>query len=82
MTEYLTRAERRRCPTARELDCLRLSYRGLTYREVGECLGISHETVANHLRRVRIRLRAHTTREAVWLAIRAGLLSDAERIAG
>ena len=50
--------------TPRQLELLRLYATGLTARQVGEQLGISHQTVRKHLDNAYLRIDIHTRAEA------------------
>jgi len=56
----------------RELDVLRLAARGLTNRQIGHELGISHRTVQGHLQSVYGKLGVNSRTEAVTEALRRG----------
>ena len=58
--------------TERELDVLRLAARGMTNREIGHDLGISHRTVQGHLASVYEKLDVSSRTEAVTEALRRG----------
>lgn len=58
--------------TERERTVMRWMAAGKRQAEAASLMGISERTVENHLRRVRRRLGASTTAEAVRIAIRAG----------
>lgn len=58
--------------TERERTVMRWMAAGKRQAEAASLMGISERTVENHLRRVRRRLGASTTAEAVRMAIRAG----------
>jgi DNA-binding NarL/FixJ family response regulator len=58
--------------TQRELDVLRLAARGLTNREIGHELGISHRTVQGHLASVYEKLGVNSRTEAVTEALKRG----------
>jgi DNA-binding NarL/FixJ family response regulator len=60
--------------TARELEVLRLAADGLTNRQIGRRLGISENTVKNHIRNVLEKLHLHTRMEAVLYAVREQLI--------
>ena len=60
--------------TARELEVLRLVGLGLSIRDIAHELVLSVSTVRNHIYRVRTKLRAGTTLDAVFAARRWGLL--------
>jgi len=58
--------------TQRELDVLRLAAHGMTNREIGHELGISHRTVQGHLASVYAKLAVNSRTEAVTEALRRG----------
>jgi DNA-binding NarL/FixJ family response regulator len=58
--------------TARELEVLRHAARGLTNREIGHQLEISHRTVQGHLANIYGKLGVNSRTEAVTEAIRRG----------
>ncbi|MFO7741553.1 MAG: response regulator transcription factor [Anaerolineae bacterium] len=58
--------------TPREIDVLRLVARGMTNREVGRELGISHRTVQGHLASIYGKLGASSRTEAVTEALKRG----------
>jgi DNA-binding NarL/FixJ family response regulator len=58
--------------TQRELDVLRLAAHGMTNREIGHELGISHRTVQGHLASVYDKLGVNSRTEAVTEALRRG----------
>ncbi|MGD2178512.1 MAG: response regulator transcription factor [Anaerolineae bacterium] len=58
--------------TPREIDVLRLVARGMTNREVGRQLGISHRTVQGHLASVYGKLAVSSRTEAVTEALKRG----------
>jgi DNA-binding NarL/FixJ family response regulator len=58
--------------TQRELDVLRLAARGMTNREIGHELSISHRTVQGHLASVYEKLAVNSRTEAVTEALRRG----------
>ena len=60
--------------TRREREVLELVAEGLGQREIGGRLGIGTETVRAHLQKVRKRLSATTSTQAVAKAMRLGLL--------
>lgn len=60
----------------RERDVLRIVALGHTNAEAGEQLGISPETVRNHIRNARDRLGARTKAHAIALAFQQGLFED------
>jgi DNA-binding NarL/FixJ family response regulator len=58
--------------TQRELDVLRLAARGMTNREIGHELDISHRTVQGHLASVYEKLGVNSRTEAVTEALKRG----------
>jgi len=61
--------------TGREVDVLTRLARGYTYREVARQCGISHNTVAFHVKQIYDKLHANSRSEAVYRAINDGLIS-------
>lgn len=60
--------------TRRELEVLEGAARGMTNRAIGKQMGISENTVKNHLRHVHRKLRAQSRTEAIMRAVHYGLL--------
>jgi len=60
--------------TPREVEILQGIAKGLTYAELGEWLGISHQTVPVHIKNIYRKLAARNRSEAVYEAHRWGLL--------
>jgi two-component system NarL family response regulator len=60
--------------TGRELGVLELAAEGLTNRQIGRRLGISENTVKNHIRNILEKLHLHSRMEAVLYAVRAELI--------
>jgi DNA-binding NarL/FixJ family response regulator len=58
--------------TPREIDVLRLVARGMTNREAGRELGISHRTVQGHLASIYDKLHVSSRTEAVTEALKRG----------
>lgn len=61
--------------TPRELDVLRLAAEGLPNSRIGERLGLSVNTVRNHMQSAISKLGAHSKLEAVSVAVREGIIS-------
>ena len=61
--------------TPRELDVLRLAAEGLPNAGIGERLGLSVNTVRNHMQNAIGKLGAHSKLEAVAVAVREGIIS-------
>lgn len=59
----------------REMDVIRLTARGMTNREIGTALGISHRTVQGHLASVFMKLDVNGRTEAVTEALRRGWIT-------
>lgn len=60
--------------TARELEVLRHVAEGQSNREIAEVLGISENTVKNHVRNILEKLHLHSRMEAVMYAVREKML--------
>jgi DNA-binding NarL/FixJ family response regulator len=60
--------------TPRERDVLEMLARGLSYRETGQALGIGSSTVAHHVRSLYPKLAANSRSEAVFNAVRDGVI--------
>lgn len=63
--------------SARELEVLRLAARGMTNREIGQALSISHRTVQGHLANLYSKLGVSSRTEAVTEALRLGWINFA-----
>lgn len=59
----------------RELEVLDLFARGLSYRETAELLGISVNTISDHVRNIYAKLSVHSRSEAIFEAQSMGLIS-------
>jgi len=59
--------------TQRQLSVLRGLVEGLSYREIGERMDISLDTVRSHIRQIYAALQVHSVAEAVGYALRHGL---------
>ena len=60
--------------TTREIDVLELLTRGAVNKEIGAALGISENTVKNHLKSIMEKLHVENRVQAVAYALRAGLV--------
>ncbi|HXS28842.1 MAG TPA: response regulator transcription factor [Steroidobacteraceae bacterium] len=60
--------------TAREFEVLRLLVRGETLKDIGERLGLSEKTVANHQSAIREKLGARNAMQLARLGARLGLI--------
>jgi DNA-binding NarL/FixJ family response regulator len=58
----------------REQDVLRCLSHGLTYQSVAEDLGLTVNTVRDHVKRIYRKLQVHSAAEAVSRAVREGLI--------
>ena len=69
--------DRREVPelTARETEVLRLVATGMSYKQIGSHLAISHRTVQNHVQNTLGKLQLHNRVELVRFAIARGLES-------
>lgn len=65
--------------TPRERDVLELLVRGLTNREMGDELGLSHRTVATHVTNLLGKLEVTTRAAAAGEAVRLGLVTSTTR---
>lgn len=70
--------------TAREMDVLELIVRGASNKIIGSSLGISHQTVKNHMTSIFRKLSVNDRTEAAMIAVRRGWvrLQDAGAPAG
>ena len=59
--------------THREIEVLKLVATGMSYRQIGEHLFISHRTVQNHVQNTLIKLQLHNRVQLVRFAIAKGL---------
>ena len=66
--------------TAREVDVLRLTARGLSNKEVAERLVISPKTVASHIEHIYVKIGASTRAGASLFAMQHGLLPEEELV--
>ncbi|MDN3351502.1 response regulator transcription factor [Actinomadura sp. DC4] len=68
------RAQSWACLTAREREVLALMGEGLGSQAIAEHLGMSRHTALGHVKRILAKLKVHSRREAVGVAVRTGLL--------
>jgi DNA-binding NarL/FixJ family response regulator len=61
--------------TDREVEVLTLAADGLTNRQIGRRLGISENTVKNHIRNILEKLHLHSRMEAVLYAVREEIIN-------
>lgn len=73
--EYRRTAEDDGAPrlTPRETEVLRLVAKGLTAKQAGERLGLSHRTVENHVQSTLTKLQLHNRAQLVRYAVEQGL---------
>jgi DNA-binding NarL/FixJ family response regulator len=73
--EYRRTAEEEGAPrlTPRETEVLRLVAKGLTAKQAGERLGLSHRTVENHVQSTLTKLQLHNRAQLVRYAVEKGL---------
>jgi DNA-binding NarL/FixJ family response regulator len=62
--------------TDRETDVLRLVAKGLTARQIGERLGVSHRTVESHVQSTLRKLQLHNRVQLARYAIEQGMLDE------
>jgi len=60
--------------TKRQKECLALAALGLTAHTIANKLGITERMVRKHLAAARYRLKAHSTTEAVYSALKLHIL--------
>ena len=73
-TAYEVRSSERGL-SPRELDVLKFVSKGCANTEIAELLGVSHNTVKNHLKAIFEKMGAADRAEAVALALRRGVIS-------
>ena len=61
--------------TARELEILKMLAKGPTNKEIGQALGISYNTVRNHVNSIIEKLEVSDRTEAATTAIQRGLIT-------
>lgn len=66
--------------TSRECDLLDMFVRGLSYRETAHALGISVNTVSDHVRNIYAKLNVHSRSEAVFEAQCLGLIDGVRKV--
>lgn len=62
--------------TPREVEVLRALTRGYSYEEAGELLGITRNTIGQHIKQIYSKLAVNSRSEAVFQAIQAGWLNS------
>ncbi|MFP5225079.1 MAG: response regulator [Actinomycetota bacterium] len=60
--------------TDREMEVLQLVAKGMSNREIAKALFISENTVKNHIRNILEKLQLHSRMQAVYYAVREGLI--------
>lgn len=81
LAEVVGRAGRQKFPgrlSPRELEVLQLLAQGESVEQVSRRLFLSLHTVRNHVRRILVKLGAHSQLEAVAIALREGIVSPEE----
>lgn len=58
----------------RELEILKLIASGMSYNQVGDCLGISLSTVKFHIGNILAKLKVDTRNEAILIAAKSGII--------
>lgn len=66
--------------TSRERQVLQLLADGLQQDAVGDRLGVSYQTIKNHLQNARVRLRAETTSQLIAIACFNNLINRDEAL--
>lgn len=61
--------------TSRELHILELLAKGLSYKDVADMIGVSYNTVADHVKAIYRKLSVSSRGEAVFEAVQAGLIT-------
>ncbi len=74
-TRLSPRSEALESLTARETDVLRVLTRGYSYEESAALLGITRNTVGQHVKQIYSKLAVNSRSEAVFQAIQAGWMS-------
>lgn len=72
---HLGDQQRRVSLTSREMDVLRLMATPVTYREMGEQLSISEETVRSHAKSIFAKLKQPNRTQAVIAGLKGGMIS-------
>jgi DNA-binding NarL/FixJ family response regulator len=67
-------APRAKALTAREQEVLRLAAKGFSHTEIADILKLSANTVASYTKRIYEKLSVNSRAEAVYEAVRCGLL--------
>ncbi len=62
----------------RELEVLRFAAKGYSYQEIADLLGVSVNTVSSYTKRMYTKLAVHSRSEAVFEALRLGLVNKPE----
>jgi len=62
----------------RELEVLQLAARGYSYQDIAELLGVKISTISSYTRRLYLKLSVHSRSEAVFEALRMGLVDRPE----
>jgi two-component system, NarL family, response regulator LiaR len=60
--------------SGRELEILKMIANGMSYNEVGDCLGISLSTVKFHIANILAKLKVDTRNQAILVAAKSGII--------
>ncbi len=61
--------------TCREAEVLRYMAKGYTYNEAADLLGMSHHTIASHVKKIYRKLEVNSRSEAIYEALQLGLVN-------
>lgn len=76
LAQRSTATELARALSGRELEVLRMLTQGYGVEKIGECLGLSAKTAANHQSSIKEKLGADTALQLLLIAQRLGLISQ------
>jgi DNA-binding CsgD family transcriptional regulator len=71
---YIAERESRSTLSPREIEILEMVAKGLTNKEIGRVLQISHFTVRNHINHISAKLDASGRTEAATIALNQGII--------
>ncbi|HEY6849793.1 MAG TPA: response regulator transcription factor [Terracidiphilus sp.] len=74
ISAYIAERESRASLSAREVEILEMVAKGLTNKEIGRVLQISHYTVRNHINHISAKLDAGGRTEAATVALQQGII--------
>jgi DNA-binding NarL/FixJ family response regulator len=75
ITARIKECESRSVLSPREIEILEMVARGLTNKEIGRVLEISHYTVRNHINHISVKLNAGDRTEAATVALQQGIIN-------